>query len=252
MSSEKEKIVSQKEINKKSILSFAFFLLMITFAITGWHWLRNLPKDNGAYQPLRTVLNTNEGIFKNFVFSENNLAKSYPLSDAVANVRVNGNAGLSNGFDTASWKLQVVRKPGDTLFISLNELKALPKTDVIFDFKCIEGWSQVTHWSGVRFSDFIKYYHLEDDAQMNYVGLSTPDNGYYVGIDNKSMLQPQTILCYEMNNAPLPMNQGYPLRLIIPVKYGVKHLKRIGTIYFSNERPPDYWYQRGYDYYSGL
>jgi len=48
------------------------------------------------------------------------------------------------------------------------------------------------------------------------------------------------------------MKEGYPLRLIIPVKYGIKHLKRIGTLYFSNNRPPDYWAERGYDYYAGL
>ena len=55
--------------------------------------------------------------------------------------------------------------------------------------------------------------------------LQTPDKHYYVGIDMPSALQSQTILCYEMNNQPLPINQGYPLRLIIPVKYGIKHLK---------------------------
>jgi DMSO/TMAO reductase YedYZ molybdopterin-dependent catalytic subunit len=64
-------------------------------------------------------------------------------------------------------------------------------------------------------------------------------------------LQRDNLLCYEMNGAPLPMNQGYPLRLIIPVKYGVKHLKRIGTLYFSNSKPPDYWAEKGYDYYAG-
>jgi DMSO/TMAO reductase YedYZ molybdopterin-dependent catalytic subunit len=82
--------------------------------------------------------------------------------------------------------------------------------------------------------------------------LATPDKGYYVGIDMPSVLHPQTILCYEMNGQPLPLNQGYPLRLIIPVKYGIKHLKRIGTMYFDNKRPPDYWYEQGYDYFSGL
>jgi DMSO/TMAO reductase YedYZ molybdopterin-dependent catalytic subunit len=87
---------------------------------------------------------------------------------------------------------------------------------------------------------------------MQYVGLNTPDKKYYVGIDTKSILHPQTILCYEMNGKPLPMKQGYPLRLIIPVKYGIKHLKRIGTIFFSTSKPKDYWYERGYDYYSGL
>jgi len=55
-----------------------------------------------------------------------------------------------------------------------------------------------------------------------------------------------------MNGQPLPLDQGYPLRLIIPVKYGIKHLKRIGTLFFDNNRPPDYWYERGYDYFSGL
>ncbi|WP_222943963.1 molybdopterin-dependent oxidoreductase [Pedobacter sp. N36a] len=80
----------------------------------------------------------------------------------------------------------------------------------------------------------------------------TPDGEYYVGIDMESAMQPQTILCYEMNGKPLPMNQGYPLRLIISVKYGIKNLKRIGVLSFSESRPPDYCFERGYDYYAGL
>ncbi|HEY4108690.1 molybdopterin-dependent oxidoreductase, partial [Puia sp.] len=59
-------------------------------------------------------------------------------------------------------------------------------------------------------------------------------------------------LCYEMTGQPLPANHGAPLRLIIPVKYGVKNLKRIGRMNFSNDRPRDYWFERGYDYYCGL
>jgi len=55
-----------------------------------------------------------------------------------------------------------------------------------------------------------------------------------------------------VNGKPLPLENGAPLRLIIPVKYGIKNLKRIGTITFSNNRPPDYWAEQGYDYYSGL
>ena len=68
----------------------------------------------------------------------------------------------------------------------------------------------------------------------------------------KSTMQPQTLLCYEMNEQPSPMNKGYPLRLIITVKYGIKSLKRIGFIYFSDNRPPDYWYEHGYDYDAAL
>jgi hypothetical protein len=247
-----EKMVSSKDIRNKTIRSFAVFFLLIIAAVFGWKWLNHQPEDNGVPGPLRAVLNGNENLFSNYIYSNNNISKAYSPADAALRVRVNGDAGLGNDFDASAWKLQVVRKPGDTLFLSLDDIKALPKTDIVFDFKCIEGWSQITHWGGVKFSDFVNKYNLTTQSEMKYVGLNTPDKQYYVGIDSRSMLHPQTILCYEMNGKPLPVNQGYPLRLIIPVKYGIKHLKRIGTIFFSNNKPKDYWYERGYDYYSGL
>lgn len=148
--------------------------------------------------------------------------------------------------------MYVLRPKGDTLTLKIDDIKKLPKTEVIFNFKCIEGWSQITWWSGVKFSDFVKAYGLNEEAGMKYLGLSTPDEEYYVGIDMPSALHPQTILCYELNGQPLPMNQGSPLRLIIPVKYGIKSIKRIGSKYFGNERPPDYWAEQGYDYFGGL
>lgn len=246
-----EKIVSPSYIRNKTIICFIFFFLFIGGCIAGWKWLQHQPKEAGALVPLRKVLNANELIFGN-IYSTTNLAKTFPVKEAAIRVRVNGDAGLSNNFDTASWRLQLVKSEGDTLRITLDDIKKLPKTEVVFNFKCIEGWSQITHWGGVRFSDFAKHYGLDEQTHMQFTELITPDKGYYVGVDNRSMMHMQTILCYEMNGAALPMNQGYPLRLIIPVKYGVKHLKRIGTIYFSNKRPPDYWYERGYDYYCGL
>ena len=98
----------------------------------------------------------------------------------------------------------------------------------------------------------MKKYNLAPEEAMKYVGMVTPDGQYYVGVDMPSMLQPQTLLCYEMNGKPLPLDQGYPLRLIIPVKYGIKHLKRIGVMSFSNDKPKDYWAEQGYDYHAGL
>jgi hypothetical protein len=247
----RKRLTVQQRINRRTIFSFCVFFALI--AIGYWFWLRlyHERQDSGVQHMLRKGLQVNESIF-GALFNDRRLAKKYSRKDAVKNVRVNGNIGIGDNFDPTLWKLKVARRPGDTLFLTLNDIKALPKTEVIFDFKCIEGWSQVTWWAGVRFSDFIQHYNLLPQAGMNYVGLMTPDSAYYVGIDMPSMLQPQTILCYEMNGAPLPMNQGYPLRLIIPVKYGIKHIKRIGTLYFSNTRPPDYWAEQGYDYYSGL
>jgi hypothetical protein len=246
-----EKIVDSATIRNRSLLAFLFFFLFIVSCISAWKWLYRQPEDNGTPQPLRAVLNTNEKVFTS-LFANNHLARSFAIKDAVPRVRVNGDAGMGDDFDANSWKLQLIRNAGDTQFISLDEIKVLPKTELVFDFKCIEGWSQVTHWAGVKFTDFVKRYGLDAQSQLRFTGLSTPDNKYYVGIDNKSMLHPQTILCYEMNGQPLPMNQGFPLRLIITVKYGVKNIKRIGSIYFGNQRPPDYWYERGYDYYGGL
>ncbi|MBS1513348.1 MAG: molybdopterin-dependent oxidoreductase [Bacteroidetes bacterium] len=246
-----EKIMNTGTIRRKTLVAFGVFLLFIAACIFIWRWIHRQPNDNDTPEPLRYVLNNNEKIFSG-LFANNHMARSYPLSAAAARVRVNGDAGMSDNFDASTWKLQLVRNAGDTQLITLDDIRALPKTEIIFDFKCIEGWSQVTRWAGVKFSDFAAHYHLDSQTQMKFAGLNTPDKEYYVGIDMASMLHPQTLLCYEMNGQPLPMNQGYPLRLIIPVKYGVKNIKRIGTLFFGNERPPDYWYERGYDYYGGL
>ena len=251
MSNYKELAVSESEVRKKTIFSFLVFFLMLALAVFIWKWIHRQPTDNQALKPLRMVLNANEGFFGSF-FSNNHLVRTFPASAAAHHPRVNGDDGMSGNFNASKWRLHWIRKPGDTLLIPIQDIKALPKTEIIFDFKCIEGWSQVSHWGGVKFSDFVAKYGIGDIEHMKYGGLITPDSGYYVGIDLPSLMHPQTLLCYELNNAPLPMNQGFPLRLIIPTKYGIKHLKRIGSIFFSTERPPDYWYERGYDYYSGL
>jgi len=243
----------KQQVRKKTLISFgAFFLLM---GLAYWSWLRlyhsaTTSDDPAIHAPLRKVLDLNGQLFQGS-FSEQKLAKTFPVRDAVKQVRVNGNLGLGGTFDTSTWKLHLVRAPGDTLLIGMDEIRRLPKTEIVFDFKCIEGWDQVTYWAGVKMMDFLKAYHLDSLTAHKYIGLATPDNGYYVGIDMPSAIHPQTLLCYEMNGRPLPMNQGAPLRLIIPVKYGIKHLKRIGSFYFSDTPPRDYWAEQGYDYYSG-
>ncbi len=270
MKEEENKMDDQfrKTVRRKTIRSFAWFFLFFVLLFAGWKWLVSRPQDEGALRPLRKVMNANEKIFSK-VFSEQHLAPEYPKTSAVSEVRVNGDLGMGAEYDTSEWQLEVVRYsahvsvPGDTFYVSLSDLKKLPKTEVIFNFKCIEGWSQVTWWGGVKFSDFAAAYKLgtksgnapdknHPEDIVPYAGLYTPGMEYYVGIDMASMLHPQTILCYEMNGKPLPSEQGAPLRLIIPVKYGVKHIKRIGTLYFSDTPPPDYWAEQGYDYYAGL
>jgi DMSO/TMAO reductase YedYZ molybdopterin-dependent catalytic subunit len=255
----KKELTIEQKISRRNFISFTSFAVLAAGAFEGWRWLYKSPEEitgitGGTRKPLRRALNKTELFFRRTVFSENHLVKTYPKSMAAKHVRVNSDIGVeaNKKFDPATWKLQVNKKGGKVLQLTLQDLMSLPKTEITYDFKCVEGWDQISHWAGVKFSDFIKHYQLDEYARMQYVGMETPDKAYYVGIDMPSAMHPQTLLAYEMNDKLLPLEHGAPLRLIIPVKYGIKNLKRIGTITFSNTRPRDYWAEDGYDYYSGL
>jgi hypothetical protein len=251
----KELTVDQK-ISRRNFISFTVFGVAAATAYGGWRWLYNSPIEStgvtgGTRVPLRRALNKTELFFRR-TFSNNHLVKTYPKEMAAKVVRKNTSIGADTHFNIPAWRLEVKKLSGEILSIPIEEIKALPKTDIVFDFKCVEGWDQIQHWGGVKFVDFIKHFGLEPETQLAYVGMETPDKKYYVGIDMPSAMHPQTLLVYEMNEKPIPVQHGAPLRLIIPVKYGIKNLKRIGSISFSNTRPRDYWAELGYDYYSGL
>ncbi len=228
-------------VTRRSLLTGGIAALAGTAA---WEWLRSRPADGNLPWPLRIGLRVNEQLTNDY-FNDARLARIYPAS-AIQESRENGDVGLDDEVDP-NWQL----KMGD-LSLSLADLKAMPKTEMITQFKCIEGWSFVAKWGGVRFRDFVAKYAPKESLTNAYVALATPDREYYVGLDMKSAMHPQTLLAYEMNGEPLKAEHGAPLRLAIPLKYGVKNLKNIGTIAFSNTRPPDYWAERGYDWYAGF
>ena len=143
--------------------------------------------------------------------------------------------------------------------LSLADLKTLPEVTQVTELKCVEGWSTVVSWTGVRFSDFLKAFPdtRKTKKELSYVALRSEPEGYeddwyYVGIDMESMLNPQTLLAYGMNGKPLTPEHGAPLRLAIPHKYGIKNIKLITQIALASERPADYWAELGYDWYAGL
>ncbi|MDQ3252498.1 MAG: molybdopterin-dependent oxidoreductase [Acidobacteriota bacterium] len=154
-----------------------------------------------------------------------------------------------------------MQMPG--LLLTLAELQTLPRVEMTTEFKCVEGWSTIVTWAGARLADFIAQYqpatrnNTPPDARhrpqdlVRYVSMVTPDGGYYVGLDMPSAMHLQTLLAYEMNGQPLTLPHGAPLRLVTPTKYGIKQIKRIGRIAFSDERPADFWAERGYDWYAG-
>ena len=248
----------EQKIKRRNFISFGTFFALGGGAVAGWKSLLNAPEETvgvtaGTRAPLRRALNRTEIFFRNF-FSNNHLVKTYPKERAAKTVRVNSLIGIEDddSFNIQNWKLNVEIGNGQTLRIDLKEIKALPKTEIIYDFKCVEGWDQIQHWAGVKLSDFLLHYKLHEQSNKQYMGLETPNGGYYVGLEMESALHPQTLLAYEMNGVELSNEHGAPLRLIIPVKYGIKNLKRIGKMSFSNSRPKDYWAEQGYDYYSGL
>jgi len=216
-----------------------------------WGWLANSPEENGTHPLLRRGLQFNEKLSRKY-FSGSRLAPEFPLDQAVKKVRVNEDIGMSDDVDRANWRVRIEGAQGHpaAVDVPLSAIKKLPHAEHVTELKCIEGWSQIVHWGGARFADLAKQY--PPPAGTQYVAMETPDGEYYVGLDLESALQPQTLLVYEMSGEPITEEHGAPLRLCIPTKYGVKNIKQIGKIRYTNQRPKDYWAERGYDWYAGL
>jgi len=140
------------------------------------------------------------------------------------------------------------------LLLQMGDIRQLPRYELVTQFKCIEGWSQIVHWAGVRMADFLELYPPDQigGKDPRYVYMETPDGDYYTGYDLDVMRHPQTLLVTEMMGAPLTQPHGAPLRLHMPTKYGYKQIKRIGLIAYTNDKPDDYWTKLGYDWYAGL
>ncbi len=166
----------------------------------------------------------------------------------------NGTGRKRRGLEEAGESDSTLPPHTPGLLLLLSDLTCLPRVELVTQFKCIEGWSQIVHWAGVRMADFLELYPpaLSDGKEPRYVYMETPDGDYYTGYDMHAMRHPQTLLVTEMMGAPLTQKHGAPLRLHMPTKYGYKQIKRIGLIAYTNSRPDDYWTKLGYDWYAGL
>jgi len=232
-----------------------------TTAVLGWRWLISRQRDAGQPWPFRRALQANEALWE-ALWDPTRLAPTYPRSAASRKPRVNGMRGLDRNADPAAWSLKVEGAAAGPLTLSLADVQALPAHDLVTELRCVEGWTIVVHWTGARLADFMARFppaardgSAADPRQPRrmppFLALETPGRGYYVGLDLQSALHPQTLLAYAINGLPLTWDHGAPLRLVAPMKYGVKSLKRIGTLRYSFVRPGDFWYEHGYDWYLG-
>ena len=123
---------------------------------------------------------------------------------------------------------------------------------------CVEGWSMIAWWGGLRFADLLRAYPPAPGAKWarldSAVGLDSSGNPdpYYVSIDLPTARHPQALLATHVSGKPLPLAHGAPLRLLVPMKLGLKNIKAVTSIAYSTAEPADYWNERGYSKYDGL
>ncbi len=148
----------------------------------------------------------------------------------------------------AGFKLELSGLIGKKESWTLEQLRALPQESQITRHICVEGWSAIGKWGGVRFSDFLRL--VEADTSAKYVGFKCADN-YHSSIDMATALHPQTILALTFRDQVLPTKYGFPMKLRVPTKLGFKNPKYIMAMYVTNEYPGGFWEDQGYNWFSG-
>lgn len=184
-----------------------------------------------------------------WIFDPRKLAPEYPDYMIKRPFPFNAYYGQSQIRPVPSgYKLQVGGLVEDKRPVTLESLHAMKQTTQVTRHICVEGWSAIGKWGGVRFSDFLA--RIGADTTAKYVGFKCFDD-YYTSIDMPSALHPQTILALTFDDQILPAAYGAPMKLRIPTKLGFKNPKYIAEIYVTNDNPGGYWEDQGYNWFSG-
>jgi DMSO/TMAO reductase YedYZ molybdopterin-dependent catalytic subunit len=131
----------------------------------------------------------------------------------------------------------------------LAELYKLPEVSQVTRLVCVEGWSAIGSWQGVRLADFLK--RIGADTTARYVWFQCAE-GYSNTIDMPTALHPQTQLTLKFDHEVLPTTYGYPVRIRIPTKLGFKNPKYVTAMWVQNNDAGGYWENQGYNWFSGL
>lgn len=240
----------QDEMRKMSRRSFIWAGLAVLGSVSAFTWIGTRSPVAGIQGPLRQVHDWNDEIMRT-LFRDYRLEPELSLAKITPEPRTNGHVGEIDEIPE-DFKLSVMTPDMELHELTLDELKAMPSKEMTTEFRCVEGWDQVVNWKGVPLREVFRAVMKGQSALPSYAKLETADSEYFVGLDIESALHPQTILAYEMNGKTLPLEHGAPIRLVIPVKYGIKNMKWLAQITFTNAKPDDYWADRGYTWYGGL
>jgi DMSO/TMAO reductase YedYZ molybdopterin-dependent catalytic subunit len=193
------------------------------------------------------------------LFSRDRSVRTYRKTQ-VTPLRNNYNGVTPKPDYLAGWRLSLTGlASGKEEKLRIEDLLArFPLHEQVTRLICVEGWSAVAWWGGIPFADLLEAFPpaagsrwaaLESEVNLDSSGESDP---YYVSIDLDTARHRQTLLATHLGGEPLPVGHGAPLRLVAPMKLGLKNIKAITTIAYSLEQPEDYWAKRGYSKYDGL
>jgi DMSO/TMAO reductase YedYZ molybdopterin-dependent catalytic subunit len=148
------------------------------------------------------------------------------------------------------WMLDVGGMVAKPMRFSLPDLQRLPGVTQRVNHYCVEGWTAIASWTGVRLRDLAALVQPSPDA--HYVDFQSFDAGYHESWDIESATHPQTLIAYGVDGGMLGPAHGGPARIYSPVKLGYKNTKYLTRVVFLPVRNGGYWSDQGYEWYGGV
>jgi DMSO/TMAO reductase YedYZ molybdopterin-dependent catalytic subunit len=209
----------------------------------------DVTNGESVQQVLHAMSRWNDHV-QGLLFDANRLAPEFPESAITKPFPFNAYYTVDQvrRVDAGSYKLEVSGLVREKKSWTLPELYALPQVSQITRHICVEGWSAIGKWSGVRFSDFLQ--RVGADTTAKYVGFRCADD-YSTSIDMATALHPQTQLTLRFADQILPAEYGFPIKVRMPTKLGFKNPKHVVALFVTNDYPGGYWEDQGYNWYSG-
>jgi len=206
--------------------------------------------DNESVETALSAISRWNDRVQAWIFDPRVLAPTYPESMITRPFPFNAFYGVDEApaVDETDFRLEVTGRVADRRHWRVDELRALPQIEQITRHICVEGWSAIGRWGGVRFSDFLA--RVGADTSARYVGFKCVDD-YYTSIDMPTALHPQTLLALTYDGRTLPREHGFPMKLRMPTKLGYKNPKHVQAIFVTDTNPGGYWEDQGYNWFGG-